>query len=370
MGTIQVTPGKPGRLIVRFGYSPQRVAAIKAVPGRRWHPEEKYWTVPHTPQALERMRSLFTDDRVILAAAVRAASPELKVAQFGKIVTALDEELALRGYSARTRESYRLQLHRFLRWLRRDPRTTTQEELRTYLLDIVDSGLSASYSRQARAALVFVFRNLLGQPRKVANLPSARGDQQLPIVLSREEVHRLLQATSSLMERALLTVIYSAGLRVSEAIKLRVTDILSDRGQIRVVGGKGKKDRYTVLAKKALPVLRAYYRQYRIQDLLFPSTKPGAHISARTAQRIFERAKERADVNAQATIHTLRHSFATHLYEAGADLRYIQELMGHASIKTTQRYTHIGRRAIERVRSPLDHLAACDDEANGKRYVG
>ncbi len=354
MGTIQVTPGESGRLIVRFPYSAERVTVIRCVPGRQWHPGGKYWTVPHTPEALERMRSSFTGDRVVVAAAVEAASPQLSVAQVNEIVTTLDAELTLRGYSLSTRDSYRLQTQRFLKWLRRDPATATEAELRAYLLDILDGGLSASYMRQARAALVVIYAVLLAQPEKVVDLPSAKGDEKLPTVLSREEVRRLLQATSSLMEEALLTVIYSAGLRVSEAIRLKIRDILSDRGQIRVEGGKGKKDRYTVLGEKALQVLRAYYRRCRPTGWVFPGAEPGTHVSKRTAQRIFGRAKEKAGITPQATIHTLRHCFATHLYEDGVDLRIIQELLGHASIKTTQRYAHVGRRELDRVRSPLD----------------
>lgn len=361
MGTIQVIAGEPGRLIVQFPYSSERVAAIKAVPGRRWHPEEKYWTVPHTQEAIERMRALFTTDRVVMAAAVRAASSELSVGEVNKVVTALDEELTLRGYSDSTRDNYRLQLQRFLRWLRRDPATATKEELRAYLLDIMDNGLSASYMRQARAALVVVYESLLEQPEKVADLPSAKADKQLPTVLSREEVERLLKVTSSLMGEALLTLIYSAGLRVGEAIRLKASDILSDRGQIRVRGGKGKKDRYTVLADQALDVLRRYYRRRQPAERLFPGRDAGKHISERSARRIFNRAKKRARINTEATIHTLRHSFATHLYEERVDIRIIQELMGHARIETTLRYVHVGRRAAERVRSPLDDWDKVDN---------
>jgi len=354
MGTIQVTPGEAGRLIVQFPYSRERVAAIKAVSGRQWHPEGKYWTVPHTPEALERMRTLFTSDRVVVAAAVEAASPELPVARMNEIVTALDEELALRGYSGSTRDNYRLQTQRFLKWLRRDPATATAGELRAYLLDILDSGLSASYVRQARAALVVIYGNLLKQPEKVADLPSAKEDKGLPLVLSREEVKRLLKATANLREEALLAVIYSAGLRVSEAIRLRAEDILSDRRQLRIRGGKGKKERYTILGDKTLLLLRRYYRAYRPGEWLFPGKDAGTHVSRSSAQRIFERAREKAGINAKATIHTLRHSFATHLLEDGVDIRYIQELLGHSGIRTTQRYTHVSRRRVDEVKSPLD----------------
>lgn len=210
--------------------------------------------------------------------------------------------------------------------------------------------------RQARAVLVIAYEELLKQPEKVADLASAKGDQCLPTVLSREEVKRVLKATPNLKEEALLTVIYSAGLRVSEAVQLKVGDILSERRQIRIGGGKGKKDRYTILADKTLSLLQMYYRAYRPGEWLFPGKDPSTHISRRTARRIFERAREKAGVNSEATTHTLRHSFATHLLEDGVDLRYIQELLGHTSIRTTQRYTHVSRPRLDQVKSPLDWL--------------
>jgi site-specific recombinase XerD len=266
--------------------------------------------------------------------------------------------LTLKGRSEATRENYRLQVQRFLKWLRREPETATAEELRAYLLDVMDSGLSASYARQARAALVAVYDGLLGQPEKVADVPSAQGHKRLPVVLSRDEVKRLLAASRDLMGQTLLTVMYSAGLRVSEAVRLKVSDISSDRRQIRVAGGKGKKDRYTILGDEALALLRTYYRVYHPRDWLFPGQEAGTHISQRTAQRFFERAREQAGINAKATIHSLRHSFATHLLEDGVDIRYIQELLGHTNIKTTQRYTHVSKHKLGQVRSPLDALDA------------
>jgi integrase/recombinase XerD len=356
MGTVQITPGKSGQLIIRFPYSPERVAAVRAVPGRRWHPEEKYWTIPHSPKTLERVHSLFTSDRVVVAAAVEAAAPELPVAQVQAVVTALDEELTLRQYSPKTRDDYRLQVQRFLKWLRRDPATATEEELRAYLLSMLDNELSASYVRQARAALGILYTSALGQPEKVAHLPQAKKEKKLPLVLSREEVRQLLEATSNLRDKALLTVIYSAGLRVSEATQLRVSDILSDRGQIRIARGKGKKDRYTILADKTLHLLREYYRVYRPQTWLFSGQAPGTHLSTSAARRAFGRAREKGGITSRATIHTLRHSFATHLLEDGVDLRYIQELLGHSSITTTQRYTSVSTWRLGRVKSPLDVL--------------
>jgi hypothetical protein len=204
MGTVQITPGESGQLIIRFPYSPERVAAVKAVPGRRWHPEEKYWTIPRSPETLERVHSLFTSDRVVVAAAVEATTPELPVTQVQAIVAALDGELTLRRYSPRTRQIYRLHMQRFLKWLRQEPGTVSQAKLQAYLLEMVDGGLSASYVRQARAVLTIIYEDLLNQPEKVIDLPSPKGKKGLPAVLSRKQVGEILQAAANTMEEALL----------------------------------------------------------------------------------------------------------------------------------------------------------------------
>jgi len=158
-------------------------------------------------------------------------------------------------------------------------------------------------------------------------------------------------------------VIYSAGLRVSEAARLKVADIDSDRGLIFVRGGKGRKDRYTTLSDVALDTLRAYWKKYRPEDWLFPGARPGRHITVRTIQKVFAQSRNVAKIRKDVTVHTLRHSFATHLLEEGTDLRYIQELLGHTSTKTTQIYTHVSKQDIGRIRSPLDSLSLEGDKS-------
>ena len=174
--------------------------------------------------------------------------------------------------------------------------------------------------------------------------------------LSKTEVHRLLAAAVNLKNETFLTVVYSAGLRASEAIRLKIEDILSERRQIRVVGGKGNKDRYTILAEKTLLLLRKYYQEYRPVDWLFPGLEPRSHMSTSTADRMLHKAREKAHIYPKITMHTLRHSFATHLLEDGVDNRYIQELLGHASISTTMIYTHVAKPRLEQVHSPIDQF--------------
>ena len=276
------------------------------------------------------------------------------------LIKAVDDELVLRGMAYGTRKSYGQHLRSYSNWLadaRVELENATREHIRAYLVQMASSGLvSAGYCRQARAALIMLYETVLKQPDKVSDLPRMKRPKQLPVVLSREEVARLFKVTYNLKHKALLMVAYSAGLRVGEAVRLKVGDVDSQRMQIRVTAGKGAKDRYTLLSGVALETLREYYKRYKPEDWLFPGGSPTAHLSPRSAQRIFEQAKTRAGINKRATFHTLRHSFATHLLEDGVDIRYIQELLGHGSIETTERYTHVTQKGMERIKSPLDNL--------------
>ena len=181
-----------------------------------------------------------------------------------------------------------------------------------------------------------------------------RNPESIPIILSKSEVELLLAASEDLKQKALLSLAYSAGLHVGEVIRLKVTDILSDRRQIRIQHGKGEKDRYTLLAEQTLKTLREYYRAAHPKEWLFPGILPGQPMSVSAAERSFQRVRDRVGINPKARIHSLRHSFATHLHEAGTDIRYIQELLGHVDIRTTQRYIRISKRNLENVKSPLD----------------
>jgi site-specific recombinase XerD len=177
--------------------------------------------------------------------------------------------------------------------------------------------------------------------------------QQLPRILSREEIAKILKVTTFLKHKALLI---TAGLRVGEVVRLKVSDIDSKRMTIRVTASKGAKDRDTLLSETGLTVLREYFRASKPKDWLFPSEERRDHLSERAAQEIFKDAKKRAGILKPATFHTLRHSFATHLLEDGVDIRYIQELLGHGSIETTERYTHVTERGLQKVKSPLDNF--------------
>jgi integrase/recombinase XerD len=204
--------------------------------------------------------------------------------------------------------------------------------------------------------LRFFYRVTLNRPEAELCLPVPKQPSRLPEILSREEIRRLFEATMNLKHRALLMATYSAGLRVSEVVHLKVSDIDSARMMLRIDQGKGAKDRYTLLSKRLLSELRRYWVAYRPRHWLFPLRTGDHPISARSAQKIYYAAKARAGITKQCGIHGLRHAFATHLLEAGVDLHTIQRLLGHGHLSTTMRYFHLARTRLTGTASPLDLL--------------
>lgn len=183
-----------------------------------------------------------------------------------------------------------------------------------------------------------------------------RKDKKLPVVLSQEEVAKILTSLENVKHKAILMLVYSAGLGVGEVVTLRPEDIDDKRMLIHIRGAKGRKDRYTMLSETALNVLREYLRQYEPKNWLFEGARSGRYLSTRSAEKIFKHACHRANIRRDVSIHTLRHSFATHLLESGTDLRYIQEILGHQHSKTTEIYTHVSTKSIGKIKSPLDNL--------------
>ena len=276
----------------------------------------------------------------------------------GALREAMQRELKLRGYSPKTARVYVRHVEGFTRYFKRSPAELDQEHIRQYLLHLTDEkGVSTAYWDQAVSALKFLYGRVLKRPFIADSLPRPKKEHKLPAVLSANEVKRFLDSVRNIKHLSMLMLMYSAGLRVGEVVKLKVEDIDSDRCSIHVRGAKGKKDRYTLLSDVALEVLRMYWRLYRPRDWLFPGDRKDKHITIRTVQKIVERTRQSAGIRKAFSAHTLRHSFATHLLENGTDLRYIQELLGHKSSKTTEVYTHVTRRDIARIKSPLDSIS-------------
>lgn len=275
------------------------------------------------------------------------------------LLARMDEEMRLRGFTRQTRRLYLAHVRRFhTRSVSDDAGApATSQDVRRWLLSLLDDGRSHSYANQALSALRFLYGSVLGHPLELAGLPRPRRKKSLPKVLSPVEVRRFLEALPTPKYRAIAFVLYSTGLRVSECARLKVADVDGSRRVIHVRQGKGRKDRYVMLSPVLLEVLRQYFRVERPHDWLFPSGhRRDRHVTVRTIQRQVAAAARRAGIGKHVTPHMLRHSFATHLMEAGTDLRFIQELLGHARPGTTAIYTKVARRHVRDVQSPVDRL--------------
>ena len=272
--------------------------------------------------------------------------------------TRMLEDLRIRNYAAKTQRVYVQSVAGFARHFGRSPDVLGQEEIRAYLIHLREER-KVSWSRfnQVVSALRFLYRYTLGREEMVPHLPYPRGERRLPRVLSMEEARRFLGSIANLKHRAALTTAYAAGLRVSEVVGLRVGDVDSQRMVIHVRQGKGRKDRMVMLSTQLLALLRAYVRAVRPGEWLFPGAVPARPLTVRSLQHACAKAARVSGLQKPVSVHTLRHSFATHLLEAGTDLRAIQTLLGHGSVRTTQRYTHVSTLRLQSIRSPLD-LAA------------
>jgi site-specific recombinase XerD len=271
-------------------------------------------------------------------------------------------DLRLRYYSPKTQKVYVDHVARFAAFFGRAPDQLGREEIRRYHTYVVEQRhCSPSYVAQLVAALRFLYGTTLERDDVLPALPYPRRAQTLPTVLSREEVAQLLRVVRNLKHRALLTTAYSAGLRVAELTHLRITDIDSQRMVIHVRHAKGQKDRFVMLAESLVSVLREYWRRFRPHEWLFPGQDPQRPLADRTAQRVCTVAARKAGLRKHVTVHTLRHSFATHLLEAGADLRVIQMLLGHSSLRTTARYLHVSTHRLQATPSPLDLIEKLTD---------
>lgn len=266
------------------------------------------------------------------------------------------DDMTIRNLSPATQRSYLHAVAKFSRHFGRAPDTLGLGEVRDFQVHLVAKGVSWGALNQTVCALRFFYGVTLGEATVPERIPYARTPRKLPVILSADEVVRFLEAVSSLKSRAALTTAYAAGLRASEVAGLMIADIDSARGVIRVRHGKGAKDRDVMLSTQLLGILRAYWRLARPQRFLFPGRDENRPISPTVLHAACRSAVEAAGLSKRVTLHTLRHSFATHLLENGADIRIIQALLGHASLSSTARYTHVAAHIIRATPSPLDRL--------------
>jgi integrase/recombinase XerD len=374
--TVTLLDAGGGRLAVLVPYSDDFIRLMHAVPCSVWNPLALRWEFPADEG--RRFRKLFSDWLILSSFGDTQPAGSAEASTDGVIATATATEdgedlpsreapslppriaagmlCALRAlkYSRKTIKRYMSIVDRYSRFLDLPLAEASAEDAMRFLAMLDrDRGASASTINQSISALRFLHTRVLGRELILTRRP--RCDRRLPSVFSREEAAGIIAAPRNLKHRALLSMAYSAGLRVSELACLKVSDIDPNRGVILVRSGKGRKDRYTILADRMKKLLEAYIDLYKPELWLFEG-QGGGHISSRSIQEVFYRAKRACGITKDASIHTLRHSFATHLLEAGTDIRYIQELLGHSNSKTTQIYTHVAKKDFLRIRSPLDRI--------------
>jgi site-specific recombinase XerD len=265
--------------------------------------------------------------------------------------------LTIKRYSPRTVKTYSNALRQFLAaFPGRDPEAITIPEIEAFVnYQVVHKRISASYQKQLVGAVKFLFQEVYRRNIPIDYLYPVRPETKIPVVLSKEEVKAIVNASENLKHRCMLVGLYSGGLRLGELINLKIADIDSKRMVLRLCGAKGNKDREVMLSEKFLALLREYYAKYKPKEWLFEG-QGGGQYSPRSVQLVFQSALAKSGVKKKASVHTLRHSFATHLLENGIDIRYIQSLLGHSSIRTTQIYTHLTEAKKAVIRSPFDQI--------------
>ncbi len=351
------------KIILRFPFAKEHIAKIKTIPYYFWHKEEKYWSFSYTQNILSEIENYFRkfNYQIEIKNINTKGEDKKEKKAYGnerKLPVEYLEKLKLIRYSENTIRTYTVAFTDFINYYsKKDLLEISEEDIKKYLLYLVEKRkVSASYQNQVINAIKFYYEKVCGR-KKLPYITIDRPfqDKILPTVLSEEEVMRILNSVTNIKHKAILLTIYSAGLRISEVINLKVADIDSSRKAIIIKGAKGKKDRNSILSDKLLLFLREYFKLYKPKMWLFEG-QTGEQYSDSSIQAIFRDACYKAKIQKKATVHTLRHSFATHLLERGTDLRYIQELLGHSSSKTTEIYTHITHKGMEQVKSPLDNL--------------
>lgn len=351
-------------------YNESTNVRLNAIPGHRWESEKQIWSFPRSREVLEKLLAAFrTDWRILDRGFVEAFGLTTPVGLRNQPsqpkrpppladLEALRRELRIRNYSPKTIKAYESSIRSLIKHFSpRRPHELTDKDIREYLFYLLETKkLAARSVNQVLNALRFLYVEVYKKPMVLGEIPRPKNPQRLPAVLSEEEVQRILDVTANLKHKSLLMVTYSAGLRVGEAVRMKVANIDGKRMMIHIQKAKGEKDRYVPLAETTLSTLRDYWKKERPREWLFPGKRASGYLSEESAQKVFYAAAARAGIKKHVSIHSLRHSFATHLLEGGVDIRYIQEILGHSNLKTTEIYTHVSKKRIEKIVNPLDRI--------------
>lgn len=353
-----------GRIKLIFRYDKELIILLKTLPLYYYDVQNKWWTLPDTENIRKKLIEFCDfykweyEEQDIIKDKIKTPRQKLfDIPNFRNVPEKFIEKLEILRYSPNTIKTYTDLFKEFINYFHtRKIEELTEKEIIAYMRYLVNErGVSSSYQNQAVNALKFYYEKVLGGNRKFYYIDRPKKEKILPNVLSQEEILRILQSPENLKHKTMLWLTYSSGLRVGELLELKPSDIDSDRMQIHIRSAKGKKDRFSILSIKILEMLKLYYMKYKPKDYLFEGVYGGKY-SSRSIQQVLKATCKKADIKKDVSMHTLRHSFATHLLENGTDLRYIQNLLGHSSPKTTEIYTHITTKGMEKIKSPLDNL--------------
>ncbi|MFZ1337217.1 MAG: site-specific tyrosine recombinase/integron integrase [Saprospiraceae bacterium] len=336
---------KERRIAITFEKKQEYADRIKKLEGIRWSSSLRLWHLPDTDENRIRFK--------IPLEIIYSPSPESVSA-----LKTFESYLLSRRYSPNTIKTYMEALKVFFRYFsEKDIRTIDNNDIILFNNDyILKKNLSSSYQNQMVNAIKLFYKTVENRNLEIEKVHRPKGEKTLPNVLSKEEIKMILNANSNIKHVAMLSLIYSCGLRRSELLNLKLTDIDSKRNIVIIKQSKGKKDRITPLSPKILEILRAYYKEYRPTTYLFEGQVKGNIYSEQSLQSVLKQALKKCNITKPVTLHWLRHSYATHLLESGTDLRYIQELLGHNSSKTTEIYTHVSTKSLQQIKSPFDDL--------------
>lgn len=355
------------RLQLIFEKNNYLISLIKQIGDCRWSQTMRCWHIPYYSNHKEFLRRKFKDEIEFIyleygepfnTSKSHGHNENRKINKKKSCVPSrFIEQMKIKRYSENTIKTYVSVFAKFLEFYPRcAPDDITGEQIRSYMLDLVNNtDVSPVYQRQSVNAIKFYYEKVLGRELNPVCVPRPKKAKKLPTVLSEQEIVRLFRQVHNLKHKCILYTIYAGGLRRSEVLNLKISDIDSERHCIIIRDAKGNKDRVTLLSQKLLVLLREYYRKYKPKEYLFEGADGGKY-SITSIRKIFHRALAASGIRKEAHLHTLRHSFATHLLERGVDLRYIQSLLGHSSTKTTEIYTHITTKGFDNINSPLDNM--------------
>jgi len=351
---ICIKPCPGNNLSVRIPYDRTLFCLIKNIPaGRRDHAEGICY-IPDKKEYFDSiLEAALTQKYEVIIGEPERFNTSTPIIEDDTLIN-LRRELTIRKYSRSTIHSYMYYNSELLKHSGKIPEQIVQEDITFFLFStITEKNLTASTVQIILNALKFNYGQLLKR-EFIYEITGPRRDKKLPVVLSKNEINSIIESISNLKHKTIIMLIYSAGLRLNEAITITKSSIDMDRGVINVKSGKGRKDRTTLLSETFCMILKTYLDAYHPDKWLFEGQEKGAHIAGRSVQNIFQRAVLKAGIEKPVTVHTLRHSFATHLLEQGIDIRYIQELLGHQSPNTTMIYTHVSKNKLTSIKSPLD----------------